>query len=249
MEVVAPPAVRAAAGLASRSPRLLRALPDERLVRLARAGQLAAFETIYDRHHAAILSFCRHMLGNREDAEDAVQHTFAAAHRRLTDDDRALELVPWLYSVARNRCLSMLRGRREYATDGDTLDRPSTEGLAEAVQRRADLQSLLGDLAALPDDQRAALLLAELQDMPHTAIADVLGCPPPKVRSLVFQARKSLVQDLEARDISCLEIREELTTASGPGRRRWQVHRHLRSCPECAAFSDDLRRQRKLMAL
>src|SRR3954467_11944748 len=88
--------------------RLLVLAGDERLVEQIRRGNEAAFEVAYERHSGPILSFCRHMLGSREEAEDAVQHTFAAAHSSLLADQRDIRLKPWLYAIARNRCLSLL---------------------------------------------------------------------------------------------------------------------------------------------
>ena len=85
---------------------------DTRLVEAVRDGEPRAFELLYERHHAPILSFCRHLTGRLEDAEDAVQHTFLSAYREITASDEALDLKPWLYTVARNRCLSLLRARR-----------------------------------------------------------------------------------------------------------------------------------------
>src|SRR4051794_30723333 len=78
-------------GAVPRSARLLGALGDERLVELTRRGNEAAFEAIYNRHHAALLSFCRHMLGSLQDAEDAIQHTFIAAHRDLNAGEREIK--------------------------------------------------------------------------------------------------------------------------------------------------------------
>src|SRR3712207_2092695 len=134
--------------------RLLRMAADERLVELVRAGSEAAFEAMYDRHHRGVLSFCRHMLGSAEEAEDALQHTFLAAYRDLQRSQKEIRLRPWLYAIARNRCLSVLRARRERPVD--ELFEPATEHLSAEVQRRDDLRELLHDLAALPDDQRAA---------------------------------------------------------------------------------------------
>src|ERR687885_1716122 len=125
-------------GLMPRSPRLLGALSDERLVDQVRRGNEAAFEAIYDRHHRGILAFCRHMLGSREEAEDALQHTFMAAYRDLVGSDKDIQLRAWLYAIARNRCLSLLRSRRERPVD--ELEDIPTEGLAAEVQRRQDLQ-------------------------------------------------------------------------------------------------------------
>ena len=82
------------------------------------AGNEAAFEVAFERHGKAILSFCRHMLGSLEEAEDAVQHTFAAAYQDLLrSPGREIALKPWLFAIARNRCLSLLRGKREQPDD------------------------------------------------------------------------------------------------------------------------------------
>ena len=123
-----------------RSRRLLAALGDDRLVDQIRRGNEAAFEVVYDRHHRGILSFCRHMLGSRDEAEDAVQQTFASAYTDLQSNDREIRLKAWLYTIARNRCLSILRARREQPAE---LDDQPTAGLSEEVQQRADLRELL----------------------------------------------------------------------------------------------------------
>src|SRR3954447_20873387 len=151
---------------AQRGPRSLRAATDETLVELARRGDDAAFEALYDRYHRGILAFCRHMLGAREESEDAVQQTFLSAYGAIRRSSRHLHARPWLYTIARNRCLSMLRARSERA-GADAGRIPSTEGLADTAERRADLRAMLADLGRLPDDQRAALVLAELGDLSH----------------------------------------------------------------------------------
>src|SRR3954465_13987520 len=133
-------------------------------------GSEAAFEAIYDRHHRGLIAFCRHMLRSREEAEDALQHTFAAAYRALTSGkgDPPAALKPWLYTIARNRCLTVLRARRTREAVPDTpADGTVGDGLADAVQLRADLRDLVEDLHRLPDDQRAALVLFELGDHSH----------------------------------------------------------------------------------
>ena len=239
-------AVAAPAGL-RRPARLLRLASDEQLVAYVRAGDEGAFEAIYDRHHAAILGFCRHMLGTREEAEDALQHTFLAAFRDLTRSTKRIELRPWLFTIARNRCLSLLRMRRAQVALDDA--EPSTDGLAATVERREDVRELLADLAQLPADQRAALLLAELGALDHAGIAAVLGCPREKVKALVFQARSSLAASREARATPCEQIRMELATASGGALRRGPLRRHLRACEGCRAFKAEVETQRKLLAL
>ena len=227
--------------------RLLRLASDERLVDVLRGGSEAAFEVIYARHHRGVLSFCRHMLGSVEEAEDAVQHTFMAAYRDLLRSSKPIRLRPWLYAIARNRCLSVLRARRERTSDEPV--EPSTEHLASEVERRHDLRALLGDLAALAPDQRAALVLAELGDMSHDEIGDVLGCPKQKVKALVFQARSSLIASRTARETSCAEIREQLANLRGGSLRRNTLRRHLRECEGCREYRDQVLAQRDALAL
>jgi RNA polymerase sigma factor (sigma-70 family) len=229
-----------------RSKRLLAVASDERLVQQVRLGNEAAFEVVFERYGRSILSFCRHMLGSQEEAEDAVQHTFASAYGDLQrDSDRELRLKPWLYTIARNRCLSMLRARR----DDLHVDRePATAGLAEHVERRAELRELLGDIAELPPEQRAALLLAETEDLSHTEIADVLDCEVPRVKALVYRARSSLIERREARATPCEEIREQLAVLSGGSLRRSEIRYHLRTCSGCRAYREEIKRQRQLLA-
>src|SRR3954471_6977249 len=239
------PVPRPAAG--ARSAVLLRVASDERLVDHVRAGSEAAFEVVYDRHHRGILGFCRHMLGSAEEAEDALQHTFMAAYRDLLGSEKAIQLRPWLYTIARNRCFSTLRARRERPLG--ELDEPATENLSAEVQRRQDLRDLLSDLSDLPDDQRAALVLAELGAVSHEEIATVLDVPRDKVKALVFQARTSLIASRKARDTPCEEIREQLANLRGGSLRRTTLRRHLRECPGCRAFRADVERQRRALAV
>jgi RNA polymerase sigma factor (sigma-70 family) len=226
---------------------LLRVASDERLVAHVRGGSEAAFEVVYDRHHRGILAFCRHMLGSVEEAEDAVQHTFIAAYRDLVGSDKDIQLRPWLYTIARNRCYSMLRSRRERPLG--ELDEPVTENLSVEVQRRQDLRDLLADVAELPEDQRAALVLAELGAVSHEEIATVLDVPREKVKALVFQARTSLAASRTARDTPCAEIREQIANLRGGSLRRTTIRRHLRTCAGCRAFRDEVALQRKSLAI
>ncbi len=230
-----------------RSPRLLRTASEERLVALVRAGDAAAFEVVYDRHHRALLSFCRHMLSSAEEGEDAVQQTFLSAHRNLVGSSKPIQLKPWLYAIARNRCLSMLRARREQAT-GEEIE-VATEGLADEVQRRSDLKELLADLRQLPDAQREALVLAEIGSLGHDEIADVIGVPKTKVKALVFQARESLIATKTARETPCCEIREQLSTLHGSALRRGNLRRHLRDCGGCREYCAHVDKQRAALAL
>ena len=219
---------------------------DALLVARVRAGDAAAFEALYHRHVPGILSFCRHMLGSREEAEDAVQMVFVSAHRHLVAAGREINVKPWLYTIARNRCLSMLRARRE---EGRGELEVSTEGLHHEVERRSDLRALVADLQDLPTDQRAALVLSELGDLSHAEVAEILECGPAQVKGLVFRARSGLVERRDARDADCQEIRVELANATGGGLRRGRLRHHVKACAPCAEFLDDMRRQRRMLGL
>ncbi len=230
-----------------RPARLLRLSGDDRLVAEVRAGSEAAFEVVYDRHHRGILGFCRHMLGSQEEAEDAVQHTFMAAYRDLMGSDKPIQLSAWLYTIARNRCLTVLRARRERPSD--EIDKASFEGLASEVERRQDLRDIVRDVGQLPEDQRAALVLAELGDVSHDEIAVILDVPKAKVKALVFQARSSLTASRLARDTPCEEIREQLANLRGGSLRRTTLRRHLNECAGCRAFRTEMDTQRKALAV
>jgi RNA polymerase sigma factor (sigma-70 family) len=223
----------------SGSRRLLSGLADDRLVDQIRQGDEAAFEVVYDRHHRRILAFCRHMLGSAHAAEDAVQQVFASAFASLTAGSSEMKLQPWLYAIARNRCVTMLRANREQPA---VLEDIETVGLAEEVERRADLRELLQDLHKLSEDQREALVLYELGDLPQPEIARVLEVEPNKVRSLVFQARSALIRIREARAIPCAEIRDRLAT--GGALRGGPLWRHLVACEGCSHYRDEVRARR-----
>jgi hypothetical protein len=160
--------------------------------------------------------------------------------------DREVDFKPWLFTIARNRCLSMLRARRETPAE---LAEPSTAGLHDEVARREDLRQLVADVGRLPEEQRTALVLSEVGDLSHAEIAQVLDCEVASVKGLVFRARSALVERQLARDADCGAIREELADASGGGLRRARLRYHLEGCPACTAYLAEVRRQRKLLAV
>ena len=90
------------------------------LLRRARAGDERAFEAIFKTHYAPLLSYCRHMLGDRDEGEDALQQTFIRAYRALLAGTAPRQLRPWLYAIARNCCLSAIAARRPTLRIGTT---------------------------------------------------------------------------------------------------------------------------------
>src|SRR4029079_14499806 len=128
---------------------------DERLIALTRRGQPAAFEALCSRYQSRLLSFCRHMLSSREDAEDVLQEVFAAAFNAVLADEREINVRPWLYRIARNRSLN--HPRRTPAIGVDTMDVHFAEhGLStgDKVLRGESFRELLTDVRDLPETQR-----------------------------------------------------------------------------------------------
>jgi RNA polymerase sigma factor (sigma-70 family) len=242
---------RTAPAVPLRSRRMLALAGDGRLVEQVTRGNDAAFEVLFERHGPAILGFCRHMLGSPEEAEDAVQYTFAAAYGDLQrGGHREIALKPWLFTIARNRCLSVLRARREVPADADVLQsgEPAGAGLAEQVEERADLRRLLADVRELPGEQRAALLLTEMGDLSHVEVAAVLDCEVSRVKGLVFRARSALIARREAREAPCESIREQLANLRGGALRRTEMRLHLRECRGCRDYREQVRQQRRMLA-
>jgi RNA polymerase sigma factor (sigma-70 family) len=225
----------------------LRFATDDRLVSQIRRGDATAFEILYDRHSVELLSFCRYMLDSVHDAEDAVQATFASAHEALLADERAITVRPWLFAVARNACLSILRQRRP----GGSVDAAvaQREDPVALLEQREDLRHVLLAVRELPERQRTALVLAELHGLSQSEIAELLGVRPEQVKSYVFQARSSLISERRARGTDCREIREELATARGAALLKSHLRRHLRSCAGCRDYADALSRQRRQLGL
>jgi RNA polymerase sigma factor (sigma-70 family) len=225
-----------------------RFVSDERLVVLMRRGDDGAFESLYDRHVVELLSFCFFMLGSREDAEDAVQSTFASAHRALLRDGRSIDVRPWLYAIARNACIGTLRKRRPQEVE--LVARSAGEDVLAKVERRESVRQLLNGMLELPEHHRTALVLAELHGQSQREIGELLGVPPSTVKSYIFQARATLTSERAARETDCREIREELITARGAALLRGRLRRHLRSCAGCRAYAHDVsHRRRELGAL
>lgn len=227
--------------------RVLARRSDDQLMELVRGGDDGAFEVLYERHAAGLLSFCRHMLGSQEEADEAVQHAFVSVHLGVLQAAAGgVSFRSWVYTIARNHCASVLRGRRAPAAEPS---RPSTAGLSPQVERRSDLREIVADIERLPEDQRAAFVLAELRDLSFDEIAAVVGESPAAVKGLVFRARSTMIERREARRVECVEVRESLETASSNDLARGSLRYHLDVCPDCAAYLESMRRQRKLLGL
>jgi RNA polymerase sigma factor (sigma-70 family) len=235
--------------MAGRSP-LLRLQGDEKLVTLTRRGQQAAFEALVQRYESRLLSFCRHMLGSREDAEDVLQEVFAAAYNAMLGDDRAINVRPWLYRIARNRCLNHLRRPVPVGQDSmDIFERDGGMSTSDTVHKREEFRQIVSDVQDLPETQRTALLLREIDALSYDQIAEAMETTIPSVKSLLVRARVSLAEAAEARLLTCEEVRIELgQAAEGLGRTTAPVRRHLRGCERCRTFRGELRKTTRALA-
>lgn len=237
-------------GLHGRSP-LLRLQSDERLITLIRRGNHGAFEVLVGRYQSRLLAFCRHMLGSREDAEDVLQEVFAAAFNAILADDRAINVRPWLYRIARNRSLNHLR--RAQPIGVDTMDVHFADhgsSTADKVHKREEFRELIADVQELPETQRTALLLREIDALSYEQIAEAMETTIPSVKSLLVRARVSLAEAAEARKLTCDDVRLELGEIAEGLKRRTSppVRRHLRSCRSCVSFRKQLRSTNRALA-
>ena len=217
---------------------------------LIRRGNHHAFEALVARYQSRLLAFCRHMLSSREDAEDVLQEVFAAAFNAMLADEREINVRPWLYRIARNRSLNHLR--RAQAVGMDSMDVHLSEGgltTADKVHKREEFRLLIADVQDLPETQRTALLLREIDALSYDQIAEAMETTVPSVKSLLVRARVSLAEAAEARLLSCDEVRLELgEVAEGLARTSAPVRRHLRTCERCTAFRKALRSNNRAMA-
>jgi RNA polymerase sigma factor (sigma-70 family) len=235
--------------LARRSP-LLKLQGDERLIAMARAGNPGAFEAVVDRYQGRLLGFCRQMLGSTEDAEDVLQEVFVNAYRAMLADEREINLRPWLYRIARNRCLNHLRKPTADAQESmDMVPTVEAASTAEKVHNREEFRQLLADVSKLPETQRSALLLREMDAMSYEEIAQAMDTSVPSVKSLLVRARISLAEASQARQLTCGEVRIDLAEAAeGLRKLSGPVRRHVRDCEECSDFRSQLRSNDKVLA-
>ena len=171
-------------------------IEDRELVRRVLAGETDDFRALVDRHQQSVFRFASGLLGNREEAQDVTQEAFLAAFVNLSgyDSSRAA-FSTWLFTIARNRCLNLLKQRRPIA-----LNEPDSIGDVTSadpiVSRELSLQ-LDRALAALPVEQRSAFVLAEIEELPYAEIARIERTSVGTVKSRIHRAKQRLQSLLE----------------------------------------------------
>jgi RNA polymerase sigma factor (sigma-70 family) len=169
---------------------LLRTQSDSRLVDLVRAGNDRAFEAIVLRYHRPLLRHCRRLLPAGR-AEDAVQQALLRALEAMRADERELQLEPWLHRIAHNAAIDSLRRMDSHWEElDDRMD--GVEPTHAAVERRARFASVMSNMGELPERQRRALVLRELEGRSYDEIATTLGVTGDGVRQLLNRARNTM---------------------------------------------------------
>ncbi|MDX6590380.1 MAG: hypothetical protein QOI84_1654 [Solirubrobacterales bacterium] len=167
----------------------LRAQPDRRLVTLVREGYESAFEEIVRRYARPLDRFAAAIVGGS--SEDVTQEAFSKAHLALRGSETDIELRPWLYRIVRNTALNDLRDRPPATAElAETI--PGSGSAAAEAERREEIDELMARLRALPDPQRAAIVMRELEGLSHDEIAAALGISGGGARQAIYRARVTL---------------------------------------------------------
>jgi RNA polymerase sigma factor (sigma-70 family) len=198
------------------------------------AGDKRAFAKIFERHHQELYRYCLAIVRNPADAEDALQSTMSKALTALPGEGRQISLRPWLFRVAHNESISIVRRRRPESADG--LEELSEESAEITSERREHLRTLVADLQALPERQRSALVMRELSDLGYEEIATALDCSEGSARQTVYEARQALLTREEGRQMDCAEARRALSDGDRRRLRNRRLRAHLASCDGCSDF-------------
>jgi RNA polymerase sigma-70 factor (ECF subfamily) len=163
----------------------------------ARQAQPGAFEALVRRHQTTIYNFCWRMLGQADDAADVAQDVFVQLYSHLDRVDEFEPLAPWLFRVARNRCIDVIRRRRTVPFDADDeLQEPiDDDPLPDEVVERADIQRVLSEaIAALPTRYAEVVALRYAADRSFAEIGAILDVDEGAAR-VRFHRAKALLRE------------------------------------------------------
>lgn len=176
---------------------------ERELIRKCKAGDAQFYEPLVRAYEPSGLRLATAMLGNLEDARDALQDSFVKAYEALHRFDLRRPFGPWFFQILRNHCRDVLRSRQARAkleTRDERLElRPADiEKGPERLQQKAAAKSLLWEaLERIGEEHREILVLKELQGFRYNEIAQVLDIPEGTVASRLFHARRALKDALE----------------------------------------------------
>jgi RNA polymerase sigma factor (sigma-70 family) len=157
-----------------------------------------ALKALHDEYSQKLFSYSLSMLRSREDAEDAVQTTFMNAYGSLTAGRAPRQEASWLFRIARNVCLNRIRTQqRKPASTIEGIDVASSRSVEDVMEQRLHSVALRHALERLPEQQRKAIVMRELQGASYTEIATALETTQGAVESLIFRARRQLAGSLQ----------------------------------------------------
>ena len=178
---------------------------EKELLLRMQGGDEAAFEALVRLYEKKIYTLCRRMCGNDEDAQDAAQEAFLSLWRSAKSFRGDASLSTWLYRLATNACIDLLRrnqrsGERVSLDDEETtFEIADTAPLPEQALERRETQKLISEgLAALPEEYRAILLLREAEGLSYTEIAEAMHMELGTVKSRISRGRMLLRNYLTA---------------------------------------------------
>lgn len=201
---------------------------DIRLPRLLRRQAGAEVDRLYRRHADEVFRYALMVMRSRPDAEDITQTVFVRALRAIERGEKVRTPRNWLIKIAHNECRRLLSSRKVHAE--------LPEDIAVEPVERADVAGLRKAMAGLPEAQRKALCLRELEGRTYVEIATELGVSVSAVETLIFRARRTLREQLEAA-ISCEDFALLLEDPDA----RSRIRAHARVCPECATLERQAR--------
>ena len=225
----------------------LRLLSDDRLGRMVADGNESAFEVISERYQGPLYRHCRAILNHHEDASDALQNTLLNAYRALSSKPRDLALRPWLYRIAHNESISLLRRRRPHA-ELDEAAEVSRPGADHDAETNARLAQLVGDLGQLSERQRGALVMREITGLAYSEIAATFAISENAAKQTVHEAHSALHELEEGRSMDCEAVRGTLSVGDRRLLRGRKVRAHLRGCDGCTSFHDSIHARRRDLA-
>jgi RNA polymerase sigma factor (sigma-70 family) len=209
---------------------------DDALRERVAAGDDDAFRELYTRHHSALSRFSRSLLHDDEDAQEALQATWTKAWTGLGSSDRKAPVRAWLFRVARNEAVNVIRARRG-TEDLAAQDVAAPAFVEETVETNERLAQLWRDLGTLSERQRTALVLRELSGLDHNEIGLVLGGTAATAKQAIHDARAALHDARDGRDTACAKVRDALADGGRHAARGRRVRAHLRACPGCSAYA------------
>jgi RNA polymerase sigma factor (sigma-70 family) len=172
--------------------RLLAVQSDRRLLDLVAGGYERAFEVLVQRYRGELLRYCRRLGLSEARSEDAVQHALLKAWLALERGEEVRAPRAWLYRIAHNTAINIVRAPEDHRPLADADSVESTAGVETDLERALEVRDALTDVAALPPMQREAILLTALDGRSHEEVASALGITDGAVRGLIYRARTTL---------------------------------------------------------